>query len=148
MIRKIRKEDNEIFLKLSSEFYNSEATLEPIPSENHIKTFEELIRSQDYLECFIFEHEDQIAGYGLISKTFSQESGGIVVWVEELYIIEQFRCFGLGTEFFKHLEDKIPATRYRLEIEEKNKRAKKLYNKLGYEILPYVQMVKETEKDE
>ena len=145
-MRRITEKDREIFLKLASEFYNSEAVLEPIPFENHIKTFEELMRSDDYIDCYIFEHDNNIAGYGLITKTFSQEAGGLVVWVEELYILKDYRSYGLGTEFFKYLENKIPAARYRLEVDENNNRATKLYSRLGYEILPYIQMIKE--KDE
>lgn len=145
-MRRIKEEDREIFLKLASEFYKSEAVLEPIPYENHIKTFEELMRSNDYIESYIFEYNGEIAGYGLITKTFSQEAGGLVVWVEELYILEDYRSYGLGTEFFEYLENKIPAARYRLEVDESNRRATKLYSRLGYEILPYIQMIKE--KDE
>ena len=101
------------------------------------------MRSDVYAECFIIEYEGAAAGFGLISKTFSQESGGLVVWIEELYIRQQFRSKGLGREFFEFLEKNRPASRYRLEIEPDNVRARALYERLGFEQLDYMQMVKD-----
>ena len=91
------------------------------------------------------EHDGDTAGYGLISKTYSQEAGGYVYWLEELYILERFRSKGLGAEFIKYLEaTKEPGvTRLRLEVEEENTRAIALYKKLGYQTLNYIQMVKD-----
>ena len=143
MIRKLQKQDENIFFKLTEDFYNSEAVLHSIPEKNYVNTFNEIMRSNDYLECFILEHEGNTAGYALIVKGFSQESGGLVVWIDELFILPEYRSFGLGTELFKYVEANIPASRYRLEVEEENERAQSLYSRLGYKVLPYVQMVKE-----
>jgi ribosomal protein S18 acetylase RimI-like enzyme len=42
------------------------------------------------------------------------------------------------------MEDEYPsAKRFHLEVAEENTRAIELYKKLGYEILEYVQMIKE-----
>jgi ribosomal protein S18 acetylase RimI-like enzyme len=92
------------------------------------------------LEC-----DGEPAGYGLTAKTFSQEAGGYVIWLEELYIREQFRSRGLGSEFFAYVEKKYAgqAARFRLEVEEDNVRAISLYKRLGYEALDYTQMIKE-----
>ena len=81
----------------------------------------------------------------MIAKTFSQEAGGYVWWIEEVYIREKFRSRGLGREFFRYLEEQKgkEVTRLRLEVEEENTRAVSLYERLGYEVLDYVQMVKD-----
>ena len=50
---------------------------------------------------------------------------------------------GLGSAFFAWLEQNVPAVRYRLEAEPDNARAMALYKRLGYEVLPYVQMIKD-----
>ncbi len=144
MIRKITKEDKEIFLCLAKEMYSSDAVLESIPNEYHERTFAELMRSNEYAEGYILECNGEIAGYGLTAKTFSQEAGGIVVWIEELYILEQFRSKGLGKEFFEYLEKHIgpKVKRLRLETEFENDRARKLYGRLGFKELEYMQMVK------
>ena len=88
------------------------------------------------------------AGYGLVSLTYSNEAGGLVVWLEELYIRDFARGFGLGTELIGYIENQYrdQAVRFRLEVEEENHAAVRLYRRKGYTSLPYAQMVKELPK--
>ena len=66
----------------------------------------------------------------------------MAVWIEELYILPQFRGKGYGTTFFSELRQQYPnAARFRLEVEPDNDGAKALYGRMGYEILNYGQMV-------
>lgn len=143
MIRRMQEQDRALFLKLTDEFYHSDATLHPIPMEYHENAFNEMMRSDVYLEGYILEHEGQSAGYALVSRTYSHEAGGPAVWLEELYVLPEYRSCGLGREFFAYLEENLPAARYRLEVEEDNERAISLYRRLDYEVLPYVQMIKD-----
>lgn len=145
MIRKFKKEDRECYINMASEFYNSDAVLHPVPRTHFERTVSELLASDVYVQIYMIEHEDKPAGYGLISKTFSQEAGGPVIWVEELYVRPQYRSKGLGREFFSYLEKKYEGTiaRFRLEVEAENKRAVSLYERQGYKMLDYVQMIKE-----
>ena len=94
MIREIREEDKQLYMDLTEEFYNSEAVLHPIPEAYREATFEEMMRSQDYVKAYILEKDGQAAGYGLTSYTFSQEAGGKAVWLEELYPapVPMFAC--------------------------------------------------------
>jgi diamine N-acetyltransferase len=143
MLRKITKNDESLFMQLSDEFYHSDAVLEPIPTSMIQNTFNELIRSEDYLECFILEFDNKPAGYALLSKSFSPEAGGKVVWFEEVYVRSEFQGNGLGKEVFNHVFENIDAARYRLEVEEDNERAISLYKRLGYDFLPYMQMIRD-----
>ncbi len=146
MIKKIEQCDKEIYFELAEEFYNSDAVLSPIPKSHFENTFCELMRSDIYAEGFLLMTDGCAAGYALIAKTFSQEAGGLTVWIEELYVRAPYRSKGLGREFFSFLQKEIPASRYRLEIEPENERAIALYEKLGFEVLPYGQMVKDIVK--
>ena len=135
MIRKMRSEDKKTYMEMAREFYHSDAVLHP----------DEALRSDVYAEIFLFECENEAAGYGLIAKTYSQEAGGMVWWIEEVYVREAFRSKGIGREFFAYL-DKVKGsavTRMRLEVEEDNTRAVALYKKLGYKPLEYAQMIKD-----
>ena len=143
MIRKLTPQDHVLFLDLCREFYHSSAVMHPIPESYYENTFQELMRSEVYTQCYILEYEGQPAGYALLSKSYSAEAGGMVVWIEELYLRPDFRSHGIGSEFFTFLEQEHPAARYRLEIEPDNERAAKLYRSRGYEVLPYVQMIKD-----
>lgn len=143
MIRKIEFRDKELFFELSREFYSSPAVLHDIPEDFHAATFEELMRSEEYLMGFIFELDGAPVGYGLLNITYGHEAGGRVVWIEEIYVREEYRGQGLGREFFEYVFANIPAARYRLEVEPENERAVALYEKLGFEVLEYGQMVKD-----
>ena len=143
MIRDLTARDHDLFLALCDEFYHSPAVAHPIPAAFYENTFQELMRSDVYAKCYILEHEDIPAGYALLSRSYSAEAGGPVVWIEELYLRPRFRCHGLGSEFFAFLEEHHPAARYRLEIEPDNERAARLYRSRGFEVLPYVQMIKD-----
>ena len=145
MIRDLKQEDRESYLKMAHDFYHSPAVLHPVPDSYFEKTFEECMNEGTYAPGFILEYEGNLAGYGLISKTFSQEAGGYVYWLEELYILEEYRSKGLGSEFFTYVEEhkEEGVTRFRLEVEEDNTRAIALYERLGYKPLDYKQMIKE-----
>ena len=145
MIRKLTQNDRQLYITMAKEFYHSDAVLHPIPDAYFERTADEALRSDTYAEIYLFEYEGETAGYGLTAKTFSQEAGGYVWWIEEVYIREQFRSRGLGREFFQYLERSKgqEAARLRLEVEAGNTRAVSLYERLGYEVLDYVQMVKD-----
>jgi len=143
MIRTITSADRETFLRMAYEFYHSEAVLHPIPDDYYTRAFDEMMRSEDYLLGLIFECEGKAAGYALLVKTWSQEAGGLTVWIDELYVLPEFRGRGIGRRFFTELETIAPAVRYRLEIEPDNVRAEALYRSVGFDVLAYKQMVME-----
>jgi len=147
MIRKITPNDRAVFLQMAREFYRSEAVLHPIPEARHARAFDEMMRSDMYMEGLIFESCGETAGYALLCKTYSQEAGGLAVWIDELYLRPSFRNRGMGKAFFAELPKLIPAARYRLEIEPDNARAEKLYRAMGFAVLDYKQMVKDTLED-
>ena len=123
---------------MAKDFYNSPAVLSSVPDANFETTFNELMTSDVYTEAFIFEVNQKTAGYGLIAKTFSQEAGGIVVWIEEIYVKAKFRNQGLGSEFIEYVKTNISARRYRLETEPDNIKAQNLYKRHGFHNLKYI----------
>lgn len=145
MIHRLKENEKKIYVEMAKEFYHSDAVLHPIPEEHFVRTVEEALDSEAYVGIYLLESEGETAGYGLTAKTFSQEAGGIVIWIEEIYIREKYRSKGLGREFFEFLETKYKdsAVRFRLEAEPDNRRAMSLYEKLGYKKLDYIQMVRD-----
>ncbi len=143
--RPLRDTDREDYLAMATAFYNTDAVMHPIPRSHIEATFDELMRSDIYTVCYICETADGIVGYALLAKTFSQEAGGTVLWVEELYLKEGYRHMGLGRAFFDNFFAALPpdVKRVRLEVERENEGAVKLYEFLGFAFLEYDQMVKE-----
>lgn len=143
MIRKIKEEDKQDYLEMAKDFYASDAVDHNIPEEHFFDTFDELMKSDCYAAGYIMEYENTTVGYALLAKTFSQEAGGMVLWIEELYVRPEYRSCGIGQEFFAYFRNHLPdnVKRIRLEVEDSNKKAVSLYRRLGFESLPYSQMI-------
>ena len=100
------------------------------------------MRDGAYLEAQIIEWNEEIAGFALWAKTYSQEAGGMVLWLEELFLRPAFRSLGLGKKYMEWMLENRDASvkRFRLEIEEDNHNAKELYLQSGFKMLDYRQM--------
>ncbi len=145
MIRRVNLSDKEKYLEMTEIFYNSDAVLHPISEEYRLSTWNEIMRSNEYADCCFAEENGEVKGYMLLAYTFSQEAGGMVCWIEELFVYEKYRNNGIGREFFEFIRENIEpkCKRIRLEVEDYNIGAKRLYSSLGFEMLPYEQMIKE-----
>lgn len=141
VFKKATLEDEGEYLRLSKLFYATDAVLSPLPEEFHKNIFKEICRSSAYLEAFLFSFAGEIAGYGLVSKRFSTEAGGLECWVEDLFVLPKFRGQGIGGAFLDFVKKRYSTNRFRLEVEEENHRAVALYRKHGFEFLSYRQMI-------
>ena len=141
MFRKITESDRELYYHYADVFYHTDAVNAPVPFENYVATFDEMMRCDAYVWGYLFEDEGEVCGFALLSRTFSQEAGGFSVTIEEIYIEPAHRGKGLATEFFCYLKEHSGAMRLRLEVEDDNEGAKRLYERMGFELLPYLQMV-------
>ena len=117
MIREIKSDDKIDFIKMCMDFYNTDGVDHSIPVSNMEKTFN-------------------------LALTYSNEAGGMVVWIDEIYVKPEFRSQGIGSELIDFVIDKYKdnAARFRLEITESNMGAKKLYLSKGFTDLSYRQM--------
>lgn len=143
-IRPVEQKDFDKVLELMKVFYASDALLIH-PEESVLrKTLAEAIEAGPYVEGFVFFREEELAGYGMIAKSYSTEVGGRCVWIEDIYIKPSFRGQGFGTGFLRYVEDRYRdwAVRLRLEAEEENEKAMQVYRNAGFETLGYVQLVK------
>ena len=141
MFRRISEADRELYYHYVDIFYHTDAVNSPVPFGNYEKAFDEMMRSDDYLRGYIFEDGGESCGFALLSKTYSQEAGGVSVTIEEIYIDPEHRSKGLATEFFEYLKSIDGIMRLRIEVEDYNEGAKRLYERMGFELLPYLQMV-------
>lgn len=143
-IRPVEQKDFDKVLEMMKVFYASDALLIH-PEESVLrKTLADAIEAGPYVEGFVFFREEELAGYGMIAKSYSTEVGGRCVWIEDIYIKPEFRGQGFGTGFLRYVEDRYRdwAVRLRLEAEEENEKAMQVYRNAGFETLGYVQLVK------
>jgi ribosomal protein S18 acetylase RimI-like enzyme len=137
------REDASQVIDMMRVFYASPAVLSNGSEEIFINDVENCVNDSPYLEGYIIATEQkEILGYGMVAKSFSTEFGKPCMWIEDLYLKEEARGQGLGSMFLNYIAEKYPEAILRLEVEEENERAMKLYQKCGFAVLPYTEMKK------
>lgn len=142
-VRKIESSDREVYFEMSRDFYASGVTNSLISDEGREKFFKEIL-SGEIVKGYFIECDEEVAGYSICALSASQEACGRLLWLDELYIKPEFRGKGLGTKFFKFLENGDGYDFIRLEVEKENDRALKLYKSLGYADAQYLSLYKKT----
>lgn len=141
-IRNMTAADRDAVLEMMRTFYASDAVWSNGSEEIFQTDVSLCIEGSPYLEGYVFENSAGIAGYAMVAKSFSTEFGKPCIWIEDLYIRAPHRGTGIGSCFLRSLEEKYPDAIFRLEVEEENQRAIKVYRGCGFDILPYMEMKK------
>lgn len=144
-IRQMEQKDTEAVFQMMRIFYDSPAVLHQSSDAVLRQDIAACVGSSPFVEGFVFEDGSVIAGYSMAAKGYSTEYGGVCIWVEDIYVIPEYRGRGIGTQLFQFLEGRYrdKAVRIRLEVEKNNQRAVECYKKIGFEEVPYTEMSKE-----
>ncbi len=126
---------------MSRMFYASGAALRQIDDEKRVKFWSEILKN-NAVNGYILEYGNSVAGYALTVSYPSQEFGGEVLWIDELFVKPEYRGKKLGGEFLDFAANSAKKVLLRLEVEQDNQRAIALYKAKGFEVLPYIQMIK------
>ncbi len=142
VIRYMEEKDKSHVMDMMRAFYNSPAVSTNGSEEIFEADIDSCIGECSYIEGYIFEKEGNIQGYAMAAKSFSTEFGKQCIWLEDIYIKEEYRRSGIGKLFIEYIKEKYPDAVLRLEVETENKQAVSLYKKCGFEFLPYMEMKK------
>ena len=143
-IRKLNATDRRDVLAMMEIFYASDALLVHPETAVLEKMLDDALADTPYLTGYGFVLEGVLAGYGMVTRSYSTERGGICVWIEDIYIKPEYRGRGIGSAFLRFVEETNPgAVRLRLEAEPENERAMAVYEKAGFSVLGYTQLMKE-----
>lgn len=142
-IREILPWDKPHFCRMVHDFYHLPAVAHSIPDSYAERTFDLLMGDTPYARCFVAADEhDAPHAYCLCAITWSNEAGGLCVWLDELMVEDGLRGQGVGQKLIAAVRAAYPnAARFRLEVTDENPRAAALYRSLGFESLEYRQMV-------
>ena len=97
---------------------------------------EELIGNSLLGRAWLIYDDDTPIGYVVLTFGFSLESHGRDGILDEIYIVQDYRGRGIGTQVMKAVEAEarqLGLKKLYLEVERNNHRAKSLYLKLGFE---------------
>ncbi len=141
-IRKMVLSDREAVLAMMRVFYRSDAVHTNGSEQIFAADVDACISGSPYLEGYILEENGAPAGYAMVAKSFSTEFGKPCMWLEDLYLQDAFRGKGFGSAFLEFLSKKYPDAALRLEVEEENRTAVRVYQKAGFSALPYLELIK------
>ncbi len=141
-IRAMAQKDRAAVLEMMRVFYASPAVLTDGSEEIYARDVDACLGESPYLEGYIIEDDAAIQGYGMLAKSFSTEFGKPCIWIEDLYLKEESRGQGLGKLFLDFVAETYKDCIFRLEAEAENERAIRLYEKCGFQVLPYLEMKK------
>lgn len=141
-IEKITERDRECVTEMMRTFYSSDAVFTNGSAEIFERDIDECLSESPFLNGYVFRADGCVAGYAMTAHSFSTEFGKRCVWIEDIYIKEEYRGQGIGTRFFSFLDEMHPTELLRLEVEEENAAALALYGKCGFSELPYTEMKK------
>lgn len=105
-IRPMEKKDTDAVFQMMRSFYNSPAVLHQSSDAVLRQDIADCVGDNPFVEGFLFEDGSVIAGYSMAAKGYSTEYGGVCVWVEDIYVIPEYRGRGIGTQLFQFLEDR------------------------------------------
>ena len=138
----MEKADVAAVIEMMRGFYASDAVLTNGSEKIFFADANECVNGSPYLEGYVFENEGGIQGYAMCAKSFSTEFGKRCVWIEDLFVKEDHRGKGIGSDFLAFISDKYKECVIRLEAEAENERAIHVYNKAGFGVLPYTELIK------
>ena len=141
-IREMREQDRSVILGMMKVFYASPAVFTSGSDEIFESDIDACLGDNPFLEGFVMESEDELLGYVMIAKSFSTEFGKPCMWIEDIYIKDEYRGMGCGKLFMDFVTNRYSDCIFRLEVEAENERALALYQKCGFTVLPYMEMKK------
>lgn len=144
-MRPMEERDREAVLAMMADFYASPALLSRPEESVRIRDFEDCVGECPFVRGYMLFRETSLAGYAMTAESYSTEVGGRCLWIEDLYLLPEYRGMGLGQAFFEtlHTETEGVYARYRLEAEAENAPALQAYHKMGYRELEYIQLIRE-----
>lgn len=118
---------------LIADFY----TLENIPFDKGatLNSLEELISNPSWGYLWMIKADSDLIGYLIVTLGYSLEFKGRDAFVDEIYLTEQYRNQGIGSQVLIFAADfcKNQGVRaFHLEVARDNERAQRVYEKLGF----------------
>jgi GNAT superfamily N-acetyltransferase len=150
-VREFVREDKEIFFELCKQFYNAHVTIRAFDKEITEKTFWRVMDHHENLWGYMLIDKDldKPIGYALITSYWSNEEGGDMIYIDELYLNPLNRHKGYARLFMSWLEEHFTdAAAFTLEVLEGNAHARNFYEKAGFTPDGYISYTKRVVKQE
>jgi ribosomal protein S18 acetylase RimI-like enzyme len=134
--RKFVSSDTKIIADMIRDLYREDPGTKLMSNQKIKRTFESLTKHPEKGRIIVFEYKDKIIGYSILINFWSNEFGGNIIVLDEIYIKKIFRARGIDTNFIKYLSKNKSgnSVAIQLEVTPGNKRGRKLYESLGFKL--------------
>ncbi len=114
--------------------YEEDPEGEPIDSNKIDTTIEILQKHPEKGKIIMLLKNDKIVGYSILINYWSNEYGGDILHIDELFVKEQYSGKGYSKQFFNYIFNEYNSYKaIMLEVTPSNKKAFRYYKKLGFE---------------
>ncbi|WP_432662315.1 GNAT family N-acetyltransferase [Wukongibacter baidiensis] len=120
--------------KMIINLYKEDPEGESITREKIGDTFKQVMSFPEKCTIVVFKSSKDIVGYALLVFYWSNEYGGDILNIDELYVKSDWRGKGIASQFFKYLNEKYDekVAAFGLEVTPSNKKALNYYKNLGF----------------
>jgi ribosomal protein S18 acetylase RimI-like enzyme len=114
--------------------YTEDPSESAIDQSRFATNVEHLIAEPSRGRIVLFWQGEQLCGYAFIIPYWSNEFGGTLLYIDEMFVTPEARNRGIGRSFFKFLNQTKPfdAVAFGLEVSPGNTGALRLYESLGF----------------
>lgn len=107
-------------------------------------TIAHLLANPSHGRIVLFMQDSTLSGYALLVPYWSNEFGGVLLFVDEVFVIPAARNRGIARKFFQVVTQQKPfaAVALALEVSPANRRARALYESLGFELRRNAALIK------
>lgn len=135
-ITSYQQADLEELYSMIFHFYKEYDSLHSISKTSIGATIKQLIKHPDNGSIqYVYNEKNEIIGYTILIKYWSNEYKGYILFIDELYIKPTMRSLGYGQATIKLIEKTFSnVTAFALEVSPKNNKAQNLNEKLGFKL--------------
>ena len=133
IFRKYKSEDRKRLGELIQLFSQEEGGKQ-MPKKFIDNTINEFAKSPPRGTIYVFVLEEKMIGYAISSNYWSISVGGNYAAIDELFVDVAWRGKGVATAFIEYFKKSVKKTSVAISLEVglKNKKAQRLYQRLGF----------------
>lgn len=121
-------------LSMMHALYAEDEAVSPVDQSRFAANVEFLVFHPSSGSIVLFRERETLVGYALLIPYWSNEFGGTLLYVDELFVVPEARRRGIGTAFLILIEKHRPfeAVALALEVSPGNASARRLYQSIGF----------------
>lgn len=130
----INSSDEDAVVSMMNGLYDEDPASSPVGRNRFLVTVRYFLDHPDAGKIVLMKEANRIVGYAITIPFWSNEYGGMIIFVDELFVVRDRRGSGIATAFFEELRRTLPwdAVAMLLEVTPDNQRARTLYESLGF----------------